>query len=55
MVAVKNGDSKIAQALIEKGVDVNVKDWKGFTPLEIAVQNGNKEIVSLLRNAGAKK
>ena len=51
--AVKKGDLKTLQMLIEKGADVNVKDDDGMTPLSIAVWLAHKEDVHFLLENGA--
>jgi len=39
--------------LIANGAkDVNVRDFKKQTPLDVAVENGHKAIAALLREAG---
>ena len=43
-IAVANGHNEIAEILIEYGVNVNVTDKNGETPLYLAIQNGNMEI-----------
>ena len=43
------------RALIENGADVNLKDNKGMSPLQWATLRGNKEIIAILRKAGAKE
>ena len=40
-------------ALVEAGVDVNLADGQGVTPLAHAEQQGYDEIAAILRNAGA--
>jgi ankyrin repeat protein len=54
--AVRNGDPKTIQMLLDKGADVNSKDKFGFTPLDTAVGKfeSNPEIVKLLLEKGAK-
>jgi ankyrin repeat protein len=42
------------ELLINRGADVNVKDDFGHTPLSMAKENGNTEVVDLLRKHGAK-
>ena len=49
-VAARVGDLAGVQAELDKGVDVNVKDRFGFTPLHFAA---TKEIAELLINEGA--
>ena len=44
------GDSKKVGLLIEYGARVNNKNAQGNTPLELAVQNENDEVASLLLN-----
>jgi ankyrin repeat protein len=39
--------------LLEAGADINKADNNGWTPLCIAAQNGNVEIVKLLLDSGA--
>lgn len=53
--AVKNGDKTKIEALLVKGVNVNVKEDKFYTstPLHYAVRKGNKDIVALLLARGA--
>ena len=46
---------KIAKLLIEKGADVNARDRDGRTALRIAIDEGNKKIIELLRKTGAKR
>lgn len=58
--AVLNGRSEMARILIENGADVNVtgvyeKIADRATPLEMALIEGNAEIVALLEKAGAKR
>jgi len=51
-VAAKVGDLAGVQAELDKGVDVNVKDRFGFTPLREAAWYGHKEIAELLLDKG---
>ena len=46
-------DLKAAQGLVELGVDVNLQDNRGMTPLQVAPQWGRKRIVQLLLQHGA--
>lgn len=39
MYAVKNGDYTIAKLLISNGVDINIHNYSGETPLCIAVNS----------------
>jgi ankyrin repeat protein len=47
--AAYHGNVDLAQLLITKGAEINAKDQNGNTPLDIAAQNGHKDIVELLR------
>ena len=49
--AAIRGHKEIAELLITKGADVNVKDDDGTTPLDMA---DDKETADLLRKHGAK-
>jgi outer membrane protein assembly factor BamB len=51
--AVRSGDPKGIQALLEKGADVNAKNEIGVTALWIAAGKGKPEVVQLLLGAGA--
>jgi len=48
MFAAKNGHLEIARLLIDKGSDVNAKDYDGVTALMVAADNGHLEIARLL-------
>lgn len=39
-IAVGKGNEKIFNLLIENGADVNLRDFYGFGPLNVAAQNG---------------
>jgi ankyrin repeat protein len=45
----------IADLLIEYGADLNMKDKKGLTALDYAIENKNEYVTNLLRKAGAKR
>ena len=53
--AAQNGQKEITELLIEKGADVNVKNYNkgGVTPLRGAVANSHMEIAELLIAKGA--
>jgi uncharacterized protein len=44
----------VAELLIAKGADVNVKNQKGLTPLALADIMGRDDVVELLKKHGAK-
>jgi len=48
------GRIQIAKVLIERGADVNAKDYKGCTPLRLAKRYGQDDIESMLNKKGAK-
>lgn len=47
--AAKGGCEKVADALIKRGGNVSEKDRWGYTPLDLAIESGNGELVELLR------
>lgn len=49
--AARDGDLELVKNLLQKGVDVNSK-IEGNTALHLASQNGHKEVVQILLNAG---
>ena len=51
--AAKFGHKEIAELLIVKGADVNMKNRFGWTPLAFAAERSHKEIVELLIAKGA--
>ena len=51
-VAVKNDSIKVGELLISKGADINAKDNKGKTPLQLAKKSSKMEL--LLISKGAK-
>lgn len=52
--AVQSGEVDIVKFLAEKGADVNAVAEGGKTPLSIANQAGNENIVEILKSYGAK-
>merc|ERR1711992_188012 len=48
------GRVQVAKILIERGADVNAKDYKGCTPLRLARRYGQDEIERILSQKGAK-
>jgi ankyrin repeat protein len=53
-VSSKQGDPKVTKGLLELGVDVNTRDNKGQTPLQVALEKGDEQVVQLLLQHGAK-
>ncbi len=53
--AVSMGDTEKVQTLLAQGADVNAKDNDGATALMWAKKKGQKEIVRILKEAGAKE
>ncbi len=45
----------VAEMLLANGANMDTRDWNGKTPLSLAKENGNTEIVELLRKHGAKE
>lgn len=47
------GRPQLAKILIDGGVDVNLRNAKGLTALQVAISNDNEEMAALLVEAGA--
>jgi len=41
--------------LLDYGAEVNIKNNKGKTPLDIAIEKGDTEIINLLRRYSGKR
>ena len=52
--ACRGGQLNAAQYLVEKGANLNWVGWDNMAPLNGAYQSGNNELVSWLREHGAK-
>eukprot|EP00271_Cylindrocystis_brebissonii_P006469 TRINITY_DN1925_c0_g1_i1.p1 TRINITY_DN1925_c0_g1~~TRINITY_DN1925_c0_g1_i1.p1 ORF type:complete len:481 (-),score=44.15 TRINITY_DN1925_c0_g1_i1:198-1640(-) len=52
--AVSKGHPGILESLIAAGIDPDVRDRKGKTPLHVASASGNNDCVSILIRAGAR-
>ncbi|KAG9294764.1 hypothetical protein G9A89_008243 [Geosiphon pyriformis] len=52
-IACNSGHYRIAKFLLERGASVHVRDRFGHTPLFEAARNKNRNIIELLRSAGA--
>ena len=55
MFASLGGQTEIVKELISKGANVNDKDNSGNSALNIAKKNKEKEIINILKKAGAKE
>lgn len=55
MTAVATGSTEIAQALLAKGADVNVKGNGGVTALQLAEKRGDEVLIKLLKDAKKKQ
>ncbi len=53
LVACENGHGEIARVLLIAGVEVNVTDARGSTPLHLACANGHRDIARVLLDRGA--
>lgn len=53
--AIINSDVELVKYLIKYGANVNKATGEGSTPLYLAKLNNNEEIISTLKNAGAKE
>src|ERR1700722_7567424 len=51
--AASKGYADVIQTLLDKGVDVNAREFMGTTALMIAAANGNDDIVQMLLNRKA--
>jgi cytohesin len=53
--AILGPHKETAELLIAKGADVNARGFFGMTPLNMADDEGEKEMAELLRKHGGKK
>ena len=51
--AVGQGNAAAARMLLYANAQVDVRDGKGVTPLEIAMINGHQDIIAMLQDSGA--
>ena len=51
--AAEDGLVDLAELLVTKGIDINVGDRSGETPLQTAVRNDQHEMADLLKRNGA--
>lgn len=55
MLSCHHGDAAWAKFFLESGTDINITNKSGKTALQIAKENGNEEIIALLKRYGAKE
>jgi ankyrin repeat protein/DNA-directed RNA polymerase specialized sigma24 family protein len=53
--AAWGGQAAVAGLLIEKGVDVNMLDDFGWTPLDYAIDRGKKDMIEFLQSKGGRR
>lgn len=53
--AVFHGDEQMTELLLEHRADVNARDWRGRTPLGVAVEEECDDMADFLRRHGAKE
>ncbi len=49
-IAAQEGNVQVIRSLLEKGADINAKDNKGMTALDIAKDKGYVKLIYLLEN-----
>ena len=54
-VSSRRNDTKVAQGLLELNVDLNLRNKRDQTPLQVALENGNEQIVQLLLQHGEQR
>jgi tetratricopeptide (TPR) repeat protein len=52
--AATRGNTDVAKLLIEKGADVNAKDYHNYTPAVVAEENKHPELAAMIRKQGGK-
>lgn len=53
MKAVENNDLWVVSMFLGRGIDIDTRDERGWTPLTISAFNGNEEIAQILVRSGA--
>ena len=53
MWASAKGQSAVVETLLNRGADINARSDEGNTALDIAYDEGHREVISALRTAGA--
>jgi TonB family protein len=52
-LAAQNGNKDVAELLLAKKAEINVKAYDGWTPLHLAARYGHKDVIELLLAKGA--
>ena len=55
MTASHYGNLEAVKYLIEKGVNINIKNNDGYSALDHAEKNGHTNIINFLKNVKAKR
>jgi uncharacterized protein len=55
MAAVGKTNRELVELLIKAGADVNACDKQGLTPLKLAIQTNDVELINMLKTAGARE
>ena len=55
LVIAKPQSVRLADFLLRKGADVNARDKKGGTPLDVAVDKGRKSVITFIREQGGRR
>lgn len=50
-----NGQTEAADMLVKHGATINLKTWKGYTSLDVAIRNGHIRLQNLLKLHGGRK
>jgi len=51
--AAGTGDTATVKRMLDQHADINVRDWYGDTPLNLAIKNGHRDTAGLLVSQGA--
>eukprot|EP01017_Pseudomicrothorax_dubius_P038410 TRINITY_DN5752_c0_g1_i1.p1 TRINITY_DN5752_c0_g1~~TRINITY_DN5752_c0_g1_i1.p1 ORF type:complete len:274 (-),score=69.25 TRINITY_DN5752_c0_g1_i1:130-951(-) len=53
IMAISLNDNELAEKLLEKGADINLRDLEGWSALHVAAENGNIQMINKLISLGA--
>jgi ankyrin repeat protein len=53
-MAVLKGQATVVKMLLSKGAEINSKNALGKTPLDYAIEEGNKTLQAIVKAAGGK-